>query len=369
MNRLHVVFLVLGLALSAMSCSQDKNGESGPPAGAAQHGGKHGPSGKRPGQQAIPVAVTSAVVGSIASYYDATATLEAEKHAEVLARATGVVAAISAEEGDIVAAGALMLTIDNDEYRLRLEQAKAATANLRARFKRFESMRAEGLSTDEEFQAAKSDLARSVADEGLARLSLSYVTVRAPFSGRVIKRLVDVGQNLSMGTALFDLADFDPLLARVHVPSREFNSLQRDQAVNLVLDSTGDRLKGHIKLISPVIDPASGTIKLTIEVVEYPANTRPGDFAQVRIVTEQRNGVVLVPRSAVLTDKGESVVYTVIEGEQGTTAERRVVETGFIDDDNAQIVSGLSAAELVVVKGQRSLKHGAALKILEGASD
>jgi membrane fusion protein (multidrug efflux system) len=369
MNRLHIVFLVLGLALVAMSCSQDENEESGPPAGAAQHGGKHGPSGKRPGQQAIPVAVTQAVVGSIASYYDATATLEAEKNAEILARATGVVAAISAEEGDLVAAGEPLLTIDNDEYRLRLEQAKAASANLRARFVRFESMRAEGLSTDEEFQAAKSDLASAVADEDLARLALSYVTVRAPFSGRVIKRLVDVGQNLSTGTALFDLADFDPLLARVHVPSREFNALQRDQAVNLVLDSTGDRLKGHIKLISPVIDPASGTIKLTIEVAEYPMNTRPGDFAQVRIVTERRDGVVLVPRSAVLTDQGESVVYVAMDGDEGKTAERRVVQVGFMDDENAQILTGLSELEPVVTKGQRSLKHGAALKILEGASD
>lgn len=358
------------LVLAGVGCDKGETTDSQThQRNAGQPGSGHGGPGQRPAQQAIPVAVTPATIGSIASYYDATATLEAEKGAQVLARATGVVASIVAEEGDMVAAGAPLLTIDNDEYRLRLEQAAAATANLRARFQRFESMRAEGLSSDEEFQAAKSELARAEADEGLADLALSYTTVRAPFRGRITGRLVDVGQNLSAGTALFDLADFDPLLARVHVPSREFNTLQRDQSVNLMLDSTGDRLRGRIKLISPVIDPTSGTIKLTVEVPDYPAGTRPGDFAQVRIVTERRDGVVLVPREAVITDKGETIVFTAVESEGGPTAERRVVTTGFTDDDHTQILEGLTAAELVVVKGQRSLKHGAVLKILEGAGD
>ena len=95
------------------------------------------------------------------------------------------------------------------------------------------------------------------ADEGLARLALSYTTVTAPFGGQVTNRLVDVGQNLSVGTPLFVMADFEPLLARVHVPSREFNRLRQDQSVDLVLDSNGLRLDGRITLISPVIDPTA----------------------------------------------------------------------------------------------------------------
>jgi membrane fusion protein (multidrug efflux system) len=360
---LMTALLVFSLGCGGGDQPAQSNGNGGGHAGGPRGGGG------RPEQPAVPVAVAAATTGSIASYYDATATLEAEKQAEVLARAEGVVAEILAEEGDLVRAGAPLLRIDNDQYRLRVEQTAAATANLRARYERFEAMIAEELASDEEYQAAKSELAGAEAEEGLARLTLSYTTVEAPFTGRVTGRLVDVGQNLSPGTPLFVMADFDPLLARVHVPSREFNQLKRDQAVQLVLDSTGDRLQGRIKLISPVIDPSSGTIKLTIEVPEYPAATRPGDFAQVRIVTEKRDGVVLVPRGAVLTDKGETVVYTIAaaEDEGGEpTAERRVVTVGFADDDHTQIIDGLAAGERVVVKGQRSLKHGTTLKILEG---
>lgn len=351
------------LLLAAAGCGDtgDEHGAQGP--GGGQHG-QGRPGGNPPGQPAIPVAVASAVNGSISSYYRATSTLEAEKEAQILARVTGVVQTLLAEEGDHVEVGDPLLKVDNDEYRFRLEQAAATTANLRSRYERMEKMMKEELATEEEFQAVRSEMASAEANEGLARLALSYTTVSAPFSGQVTNRLVDVGQNLTVGDPVMIMADFDPLLARVHVPSREFNKLQQNQEVNLVLDSSGTRLTGRIKLISPVIDPTSGTIKLTIEVPEYPAGTRPGDFAQVQIVTEKRDDVILVPRNAVLSEKGESVVYTLTQ-EEIPTAERRIVEIGFSDDLHAQVLSGLAVGESVVVKGQRSLKNGSPVKVLE----
>jgi membrane fusion protein, multidrug efflux system len=165
---------------------------------------------------------------------------------------------------------------------------------------------------------------------------------------------------------VFSVASLQPLLARVHVPAREFRQLQVDQHVQLVLDSSRDVLGGRIALISPVIDPASGTIKVTVEVPRYPAGTRPGDFAEVRIVTELRADAVLVPRIAVVTEKGESAVFVVQEGDE-PRAERRLVEVGFTEDDRAQILAGVAAGERVVVKGQRSLQDGQLLKILEEA--
>jgi len=199
-------------------------------------------------------------------------------------------------------------------------------------------------------------------------MNLSYTEVRAPFAGRITQRMVDVGQNVSVGMPLVTLADFHPLLARVHVPSREFNRLQQNQAVQLTLDSDGTAIPGRIKLISPVIDPTSGTIKLTIEIPDYPVETRPGDFAEVRVVTERRPQALLVPREAVVTDQGEQVVYLVTAGQGergGQVAERRVIELGFTDDSHAEILSGLKDGEEVVVRGQRSLKHGMPVRVLD----
>ncbi len=369
--RVLTVLLAAGLTLLLpVGCGRD--GATSASGGAGKPGGRPGgrPGGKS-GQAPVPVAVAKAVRGPIATYFHATATLEAEKQAQVLARVGGLVDRLPCEEGDEVGVGQILLTIQNDEYRLKVQQARARTANLQAKFDRLQAMLEEQLVTQEEFEAARSDLESAQADEGLARMNLSYTEVRAPFAGRITERLVDVGQNVSPGTPLVVLADFHPLLAKVHVPSREFHKLQRNQQVELVLDSSGGAITGRIKLISPVIDPASGTIKLTVEIPDYPEDVRPGDFAEVKIVTELRPNALLVPRASVLTDQGETVVYvptTNQDDEPTVVAERRVVEVGFTDDDHAEITAGLGEGEEVVVRGQRSLKHGTPVKVLTDES-
>lgn len=363
-------FALLCVSLMLLvGCGGDQEPSDGAPGGSGRGGpgaagGSGGPGGRT--LPPAPVAVTAATVGPIASYYRATAGLEAEKQAEVLARVSGLVAVILVEEGDAVREGQPLLRIENDEYRLRVEQAAARTRQVAAAFQRLREMRAEQLASEQEFETARADLASAEAEEGLARLNLSYTTVTAPFSGVITQRLVDPGQNVSTGTPLFMLVSVEPLLARVHVPSREFRQLQVDQTVQLVLDSTRQQLEGRITLISPVIDPTTGTIKITVELPRYPAGTRPGDFAEVRIVTELREQAILVPRIAVVTERGESVAYVAV-GDEEVLAERRLVTVGFADDDLLQIVDGIEAGERVVVKGQRSLRDGQPLRILEEA--
>lgn len=363
--RTHGLRRTLGGALTTMTAlcaavliSAGCGGGGGDEAQARNGGGKGG----RPEQPPVPVAIAKAEVGSIASYYTATATLAAEKEAEVLARVAGLVQALGCEEGDIVREGTELLQIDNAEYLYRLQQSKADRADLESRYERMQKMIDQNLVSAEEYEGVKNDLESARAAEGLAELNLSYTRVKAPFTGRVVTRHVDVGQNINVGTPLFVLSDFDPLLARIHVPAKEFNKLEVDQPVDLVLESNGARLTGRIKLISPVIDPSSGTIKVTVEIPEYPDDTRPGDFAQVSIVTERRMGATLVPKIAVVTDRGERVVYVAAAD---STAERHVVEVGFEDDDNAEVISGIEAGAEIVVKGQRSLKNGQKIKILE----
>jgi membrane fusion protein (multidrug efflux system) len=348
------VVAVLATALLLAGCGKKEG------AGQAQAGGPGGgPGGAN--EAPVPVAVAVAGSGDIASYYTATATLAAEKEATILSRVSGVVQKLLCEEGDVVREGAELLLVNNDEYRYRYEQAQAARMDLEAKVARLEKMREQELVSPEEFETLSNDLAAAQAAEGMAALNLSYTRVTAPFTGRVVARSVDVGQNINVGTQLFVLSDFTPLLARVHVPAKEFNKLQADQPVDLTLESNGTSLRGRIKLVSPVIDPSSGTIKVTIEIPTYPPGVRPGDFAQVSIVTERRVNRTLVPKVALVNDRGEQVVYVSAD----STAERRVVEIGFQDDRNAEILTGVTEGERVVVKGQRTLKNGAAIKILD----
>lgn len=334
--------------------------QGGRPAGAAQKGQRGGPGGAPP-METMAVAVEAAARGDIATYYRATASLDPDKQAEVLVRVQGPVRRIVAEEGDDVRQGQVLLFIDDTEYRHRLTQAKVALEQQKAKFARVQTIIAQGLVSVEEFDNAKSLLEAAEAAYELAALELSWCEVRAPFSGRIVRRAVDQGQNVSSGTALFTIVDMHRLLARVHVPAREFRRIQTDQPVEFRVDSTGDRLTGRIDLISPIVDPRTGTIKVTVEITDFPPSTRPGNFAEVSIVTDKHTGALVVPNTAVLTDKDQRIVYVA----DGETARRTVVEVGYEDDRFVEILGGIEEGTKVVVQGQRSLSDGQPLKILD----
>jgi RND family efflux transporter MFP subunit len=309
----------------------------------------------------MAVAVEQAARGTIATYYKATASLDPDKQADILARVAGVIERLLAEEGDRVAAGQVLLHIEDEEYRHRRTLAEVDLEQQQLRWRRAEQMFEQGLTSNEDFDAARRDLRSAEAALELAELEFSYTKVRAPFTGRVVRRLVDLGQTVANGTALYTLADLERLLARVHVPAKEFRRIRPDQPVQLVVTSTGDRLTGRIDLVNPMVDPSSGTIKVTVEVTDYPPTTRPGDFVEVSIVTDRRSDALLVPRAAVVSERGERAVFVAAEGAAG----RRPVEVGYEDDEHIEILAGLDDGELVVVQGQRTLRDGQPVTILE----
>ncbi|MFH1998447.1 MAG: efflux RND transporter periplasmic adaptor subunit [Planctomycetota bacterium] len=343
--------LVLSLALLTPGCSDSAVmgiAEGGTPADNAL--------------PALPVAIIPAALGAMEKHYFATATLEANKEAELLARVSGVVLDLSTEEGDYVKPGEVLLRIEEDAYFQRLKQAEAEASKQKARFTRQENMFKKDLISAEEFDAARTDLQAAEAARKLAELELSHARVMSPFAGHIVTRSVDPGQMVNTNTSLFTVADMSRLLARVHVPAREFRNIKPGQPVTLTLDSNHEQLSGEIILVSPVIDPTSGTVKVTVAIHEYPANTRPGDFAEVSIVTDRHTDTILVPSTAVFTDRGEQVVYIV----KGDMAARCPVETGFQDDERIEILRGIHAGDQVVIQGQRSLKHEQPVKVLPG---
>ncbi len=359
---IHLATLPL-LALAVLLASgcgggqQPAAGGSGPGPGMGHGRGSGGP----PQMPEAPVSVEAVNRGDLASYYSANATLEPDKEAEVLARIAGVVLQMKAEEGDFVRRGDLLLAIEEDEYRHRLTQAEVEAENQRSRFERAEKMFDQNLVSAEDFDSARRDLRTAEAALELSAYELSLARVTAPFTGRVTVRAVDLGENVSNGTALFTLVDMRRLLARVQVPAREFRAISIDQPVVLTVDSSGDQLQGTIELVSPVIDATSGTIKVTVAITDFPPTTRPGDFAEVAIETDRHIDTLLVPRIAVVSEKGEQVVFVA----EADKAVRRLVAVGFQNDSHAEILDGLAEGEMVVVQGQRSLKDGQPLKILE----
>lgn len=293
-------------------------------------------------------------VGPISSFATATANMVAEDEVKILAETEGKVISLPVEEGDFVAKGATLVQIEPTEATLAAAKADLALRNAQITLERSEQLAGQKLISGQELDKARYERDRAVEELAEARHRLGKTRVAAPFAGRVTVRKVQTGQTVKPGEELFTFADFDPLVARIFLPEREVLDLKVGQEVRLTLRAREDtRFRGRIRQISPVVDTASGTVKVTVEAVRPPANARPGAFVSVDVLRETRPKALLVPRGAVIRELQEAHVFVVADGK---TARKRLVEVGLEEGDRLEIVKGLTAGEQVVTAGQGGLK-------------
>ncbi|MCF6194340.1 MAG: efflux RND transporter periplasmic adaptor subunit [Kangiellaceae bacterium] len=344
------LFFLVSLLLSG--CGEDDG------KGAGKRSGKFG-AGKPP-TKVIPVEVTSPQIGLAASFYVTTATLEPSSDAKVNSRTTGVVKQLLHEEGDDVYAGDVLLILDDDDQRLKLKQAKQKFDNAKREFDRLNRMRKTGAVSNLDFDAANNTYQSAITDKEIAELTLSYTRVAAPFDGRVVWRDVDLGAHVAQGDLLFRMMSIKPLLVRVHIPANRLGMVAKGQTVQLIVDSVAKELVAKVDLVSPIVDPTTGTIKITLRLDDYPLAVRPGDFTEVHMVTDQHQNALLVPSNAIIEERGNHFLYTV----SNNKAQRRPVESGFVMSANTEIISGIEKNDLVVIKGQRNLNDDIAVDVL-----
>lgn len=340
--------LTLSLLLAA-GCGSESRGETDSPGN-----GEETPP--------IPVEVAQVRRGDVFAVYSGTATVEAYREAEVVAKVGGEVRSLAVEEGDRVAAGQVLATLDGERLKLELEQARANLAKLEQDYRRNVELHEKGLLAAGAFENLKFDLDALKAAYELAKLEYGYTTITAPIDGVVSERMVKVGNTIAANTPVFRITDLDPLVAYLHVPEREFSKLAPGQQAELAIDAIpGKRYTADVVRISPVVDAGTGTFKVTLEVEDPAGEIKPGMFGRVGIVYDRRPDSLLVPRVAVMEDEAGDSVFVVRDGE----VERRRVETGFVWRDELQIAAGLDDDERVVTVGQAGLRDGARVEVIE----
>jgi len=310
---------------------------------------------------AIPVEVAVAQRGEMVARYTGTATLEAEGDAEVIARAGGEVLRVLVEEGDQVKAGQLLAVLDGRQARLEAAQARAQFAKAERDYRRQLELRDRGLVSAGAIEGLKFDLDNLRATYDLAELQVSYTEIRAPFAGLVTTRFVKVGENVPLGARTFRITDPTPLRASVFVPERELARLAPGQNAEASIDALGGRrFPARVTLVSPAIDPATATFKVTLEIDDREGVLKPGMFARVGIVFERKPAALQVPRVALIEADGAHSVFLIEDGK----AVQRPVTTGLTDGGNIEVTTGLGDGDSVVVVGQTGLKTGNAVRVV-----
>jgi len=335
-----------------------KGGRSGAEAVALASKTTEGPADKK---TPVPVSVSSIALGAVSSYITSTANLVPENEVKVLAEAEGRVDRVAVEEGDRVGRGQILAQLVKDDADIAFKKAHLRSENARLAHERAVKVVDENLMSREAFD--KVTLENEVAQQELAEAQwrLDKTTIRAPFGGRITERVVKPGQHVRPGDALFTVSDFDPLIARIYLPEKDVIGLQEGREVRITLKASDDtRFAGRIRQISPVVDPATGTVKVTVEAAARPAVVRPGAFVTIDIVREVHARAVLLPREAVIRELQDSYVFVV----RGDVAEKREVSLGLEEGGRIEALSGVTAGEQVIVAGQGGLKPGSPVKVI-----
>jgi RND family efflux transporter MFP subunit len=327
----------------------------------AENTGENEAEAEEEEEVAVPVEVAEVTTGEITSYISATANLVAEDQVKVLSEAEGRVEELLVEEGDLVSKGQVLAVLVQDEAKIALSKVELKASNAKAALDRAEDTHQQGLISAEAFDKLKMeyDVARQEVAE--AEWVLAKTVIRSPFSACVTERFITQGQHLRPGDELFTVADYNPLVARIYLPESDVIELEEGREVHIALAANGKlNFSGRIRQIAPVVDTATGTVKVTVEAVKPPAGVRPGAFVSIGIVREQHPAALLLPRESVIRELRAAHVFVSEDG----TAIKKAVELGLEEGDLVEVISGVAEGDNVVVAGQGALDDGQKIKTL-----
>lgn len=313
--------------------------------------------------EGVPVKIAPVGIGAISDHVLYSTTVEAEETIDIYSQASGLVRKVLVEEGQEVKEGQLLVELVDDDLQLNEAEERLAYDKLANQFERKTELYTRQLLSKEDYEDLKINVEQARIRWERAKLSLAHAQVRAPVTGVIARRVVKLGDRIATNTKLYEMVNLQSLIANVHVPGQGMRNLSLGQKALVTTDFLpGEKFEGHILRISPVVDPGSGTFKVTLELRESDKKLRPGMFVNAHIVTATHADAVLVPKRAVVYDDGLPHVFVVVD----SMASKVQFEMGFDDTEQVEVLAGVHRGDHIVVVGQNGLKDNAKVRIIDG---
>ncbi|MDT7807668.1 MAG: rane fusion protein multidrug efflux system [Acidobacteriota bacterium] len=376
--------------------------------------GQQRPPGEgRGGGEARQVKVARVEEMPVGASVSVTGTLAAQDEATLSVKVPGRVSTVTVDLGSVVRRGQVVAQVEQQDYRLRVQQTEAALQQARARLglqpqgedDRFDPevtgtvrqaralleearqnrqrvvslvesgvvARAEFESADAAFKVAQGKyqdaveeirnrqalLAQRRTEVSLARQALADTVVVAPFDGIVQEKHASVGEYLNAAAPLVTVVRVNPLRFRGEVSERDAGTVRQGQLVRVTVEGDHGLYAGRIVRLSPTINQQNRVLVIEAEIAN-PGGLRPGGFARAEIVTNSGDMAVTVPASAVVTFAGIEKVITVENGK----AKEKPITTGRRADTWTEVLSGINVGESVVLE-PGNLQSGQAVNVVE----
>jgi membrane fusion protein (multidrug efflux system) len=348
-------------------------------AAAAACGGRPAADAAAPEARGLPVRVARIEARDLEDALVLTGTLKPRAQVELVAEVAARLLRVTRDEGARLAKGETLAELDDTDYRLAHDRAKAALAvaeanraHALAEKDRADSLLKTGGITDKDrlsaqvaLQVAEASLAQARAEAAIAATQLQRTRITAPFSGRVGQRHRDAGAMLAAGTPLYTFLDDSVLEFEARVASRELARLRLGAPVAVTVDALpGVRIPGKVARLAPLVDERTRSFKAVVEV-PHREGLVGGLFARASVAVGTARGALVVPPAALVRDGSDphrASVFVVRAGK----AERQELELGVEAPEGVQVTRGLAAGDQVVLDPPATLASGTAVDAQEG---
>ncbi|MGR9074242.1 MAG: efflux RND transporter periplasmic adaptor subunit [Gammaproteobacteria bacterium] len=305
------------------------------------------------------MAVTEVLQEEWKTSLPAVGSLTAVSGVNVTTEVAGIVKSIYFESGQSVKKGQLLIELDTATDLAELKGLLAERKLARIQFARTKELIVKKF-------VSKSDHDRNLAmlDEADAAVQtkktlIEKKRIRAPFSGELGIRQIDLGQYLDSGSSIVALTQLDPIYIDFNLPERYLGSVVLGQTVEMTVQAYGNRIfNGQITAISPMIDQNTRSARIRASLENPGRLLRPGMFAQLNVLSNRPRNVATLPDTAISYNPYGDFIFVVVKKESGFYAQSRQVETGETRNGRIEIVNGVKPGETVVSAGQIKLRNG-----------
>ncbi len=296
-------------------------------------------------------------------------------------RVAGRVSRVDVNVGDEVSANQVIATLDDADFRLQIQQARASSANASAQLRSAEAnyARTRALYENENASRAQLDSARAAAESARAQLAsmnqntrllrrqLEYTTLRAPAAGTIVSVPIRASENVGAGTVVAEMQIGDQLEVEVSVPESVIARISRGDSATISFDALdGRELPGTVFEVGVSSVGGGATFPVTVRLDESDDDVRAGMAADVKFTfeSEAETAGIRLPSVAVAEDETGRYVYVVTrEDDETGTVHRRAVATGSLSSAGIEVTEGLEAGEVVVIRGVARIQDGLRVRL------
>lgn len=316
--------------------------------------------------EAVPVEVATLGQGQIESILRFSTNLEAENDVQVFSEAARKVTQLLVEEGDKIRKGQVLIRLQSEAQQTELARVQSQLAKAKVEFERQTRLYEQELISVDEYNEATYALEQLELALSDAKRELGYTDVRAPITGTLTERFINVGDHITVNQHLFDITDFNSIVARIYVPEKELSRLRVGQDARIFAEAAGTGEKrGTVDRIAPRVDPRSGTVKVTVAIPPT-EGLLPGMYVTVELITDVHEEAVLVPKKALVYDADQLFVFRVKDDD---IVERLLIKAALEDRDNIEPTGILELGDRIVIAGQASLKDGSKIRLVGAGAD